>query len=169
MRKGKKLNNKGFTLIELLAVIVILAVVMVIATTSVLSAMNNSKKSSLADSAKGAKVSFANKYAEMTLVPSNKILGLTTTDVVAGTKTALTGVDTAALNINSTDYDLDKSFVYFDSSNSTFLVCFVATTDGRFYVASAASSTATPIDGAPDGTTLTGMWACSNGQKSWTD
>lgn len=168
MRRNKKLNRKGFTLIELLAVIVILAVIMVIASTSVLSSMNNSKKSSLADSAKSAKASFDNKYTEMALVSSDKILGLTTSDVVAGTKTSLTNVDTAALSINDTDYDLDNSFVYFNTTNSTFLVCFVAKTTGSFYVAAAASNTETVIEGAPADTKLTGMWACSNGQHSWT-
>ena len=60
----KKLNNKGFTLIELLAVIVILAVVMAIASTSVISAMNNSRKSSLQDSAKSVQQAFQTKYSE---------------------------------------------------------------------------------------------------------
>ena len=168
MRRNKKLNRKGFTLIELLAVIVILAVIMVIASTSVLSSMNSSKKSSLADSAKSAKSSFDNKYTEMALVASDKILGLSTDTVINGTaKTALTGVDKAALNINDTDYDLANSFVYFDNTNSTFLVCFVAKNTGSFYVASAAKTEATTINGAPTGTELTGMWACSNGQNSW--
>ncbi len=58
----KKLNHKGFTLIELLAVIVILAVVMGVATTSVLSAMNNSRKSALQDSALAIADSFKNAY-----------------------------------------------------------------------------------------------------------
>lgn len=168
MRRNKKLNRKGFTLIELLAVIVILAVIMVIASTSVLSSMNSSKKSSLADSAKSAKSSFDNKYTEMALVASEKILGLSTDTVINGTKTALTNVDKAALNINDTDYDLGKSFVYFDKTNSTFLVCFVAKDTGSFYVASAAKTEETTINGAPTDTKLTGMWACSNGQNSWT-
>ena len=168
MRRNKKLNRKGFTLIELLAVIVILAVIMVIASTSVLSSMNSSKKSSLADSAKSAKSSFDNKYTEMALVASDKILGLTTADVIKGTLTSLSSVDKAALNINDTDYDLAKSFVYFNTTNSTFLVCFVAKNTGSFYVASAAKDAATEINGAPEETTLTGMWACSNGQNSWT-
>ncbi len=168
MRRNKKLNRKGFTLIELLAVIVILAVIMVIASTSVLSSMNSSKKSSLADSAKSAKSSFDNKYTEMALVSAETILGLDTNTVIGGTLTPLTNVNKAALNINDTDYDLDNSFVYFNTTDSTFLVCFVAKNTGSFYVASAAKEDEIKINGAPNDKTLTGMWACSNGQNSWT-
>ena len=60
----KKLNSKGFTLVELLAVVVILAVVMGIATTSVITAMNNSRKGSLEDSAVSVENAFKTKYSE---------------------------------------------------------------------------------------------------------
>ena len=60
----KKLNNKGITLVELLAVVVILAVVMGIAMTSVITAMNNSRKGSLQDSAISVERAFSTKYSE---------------------------------------------------------------------------------------------------------
>ena len=72
--KRKRLNNKGFTLIELLAVVVILAVVMGIAMTSVLSAMNNSRKGSLQDSAISVARAFTTKYSEdMVTGATNKV------------------------------------------------------------------------------------------------
>ena len=87
MKKIMKLNRKGFTLIELLAVIVILAVVMGIAATSVLSAMNNSRKSSLQDSALSAADAFRTSYAEYSISSSNGLVGNTT----AATNNALIG------------------------------------------------------------------------------
>ena len=80
----KKLNNKGFTLIELLAVIVILAVVMGVAASSVLSAMNNSRKSSLQDSALSAADAFRTAFAEASLNNTNVILGATIPDTGKG-------------------------------------------------------------------------------------
>ena len=162
----KKLDRKGFTLIELLAVIVILAVIMVIATTSVLSAMNESRKKSLINSAESAASSFDTKYAELTLVNSSEILGISVSSLTSGTPQSFSGADLDALNINDVDYDLANSFVYFNPSNSTFLVCFVADDTGSFYVASASDSTSTAITGVT-GKSLSGMWACSNGQYSW--
>lgn len=60
----KKLNNKGFTLIELLAVIVILALVMGIAASSMLTAMNNSRKSTLHSAAQTAAANLNNWIVE---------------------------------------------------------------------------------------------------------
>ena len=80
----KKLNNKCFTLIELLAVVVILAVVMGIAMTSVLSSMNNSRKSSLENSAKSLQQGITTKYSEaqvmgkLSSVYKDEIQGMTT-------------------------------------------------------------------------------------------
>ncbi len=53
MKKFKKLNKKGFTLVELLAIIVILAIILVVTVPAVFSAIDNSRKMSLENSAKG--------------------------------------------------------------------------------------------------------------------
>ena len=82
--KGKKLNNKGFTLIELLAVVVILALLMSISVTSVLSAMNNSRISTLHTNASA----FANWYNETVaqdelLSSSDRTIGSTSAQTIA--------------------------------------------------------------------------------------
>lgn len=82
--RRERLNNKGFTLIELLAVVVILAVVMGIAMTSVLSSMNNSRKTSLENSAKSLQQGITTKYSEAQVVGKlgnvykDEIQGMTT-------------------------------------------------------------------------------------------
>lgn len=53
MKNFKKLNKKGFTLVELLAIIVILAIILVVTVPAVFSAIDNSRKMSLENSAKG--------------------------------------------------------------------------------------------------------------------
>ena len=190
MRRNKKLNRKGFTLIELLAVIVILAVIMVIASGSILSSMNEAKKKSLLNSAKSAASEFENKYADTVLTSSEEIFGVPVATIMAGTTSSpvnvkfseIDGSDAAArkkhldtLNINDTDYDLAKSFVAYDGTK--FTVCFTATKKGTFNV-TAAYSTKSVNYGTSEGYTNIGvkdvtmaettMWACSNGDTSWT-
>lgn len=194
IKNNKKLNRKGFTLIELLAVIVILAVIMVIASTSVLSAMNSSRKKSLLDSAASAKDAFDTAYAELTLTNETSILGIqaytestTGKGLLTGNYMKLTSETQEKLDITSADYNFDKSFVYFDTEKSTFLVCLVASQTGNFYVGAAAGKPSTtytdinyakwPTGGAEiiaTGNTISSpdsndMWACSNGKHSWTD
>lgn len=169
----KKLNNKGFTLIELLAVIVILAVVMAIAARSVLGVMSNSKKSSLNDSAISAKRSFDNAYAEYAVTQDGTIVGFTGTDFDANGRKNMTKAAFDELGISSKDYELDTSdpitntgnysFVYF--KDNQFIVCLVATPNGSFYDAKLAGKNS---DTGVTGSNLTGMWACSNGNNSWT-
>ena len=143
----KKLNNKGFTLIELLAVIVILAVVMGVATTSVLSAMNNSRKNSLLNSALSAADAFRTSYAEYSLGGDRKLLGhtdndssdTTNADLIKGIPQNLTKY-ADGLNITDGNYDLENSMVKFDTTTSAFTVCLVAKPTGSYYVAAASTS-----------------------------
>ncbi len=168
MKKFKRLNNKGFTLIELLAVIVILAVVMGVATTSVLSAMNNSRKSSLVNSAKTAADAFRSAYAETALNPNvDKILGVSYT---AGSELsgALTTDTATALNISENNYDLAHSFVKSTNDGATIVVCMTAKSTGSYYVGS--SATTKRPDDSPvtfDSSPTKYMWACSDDTTSW--
>ena len=167
----KKLNNKGFTLIELLAVIVILAVVMGVAATSVLSAMNNSRKSSLQNSAASAADAFRTAYAEYSMLSTNGLVGhkdasgdTTNADLIGGTAQDLSKF-ADGLNITAANYDLTNSFVYFDTEKSSFTVCMVANPTGSYYVAAAAVN---PAKSTKVGSkSLAGMWACSNNETSW--
>ncbi len=194
MKRRKKLNRKGFTLIELLAVIVILAVIMVIASGSILSSMNESKKKSLLNSAQSAAREFENKYADTVLTSATEIYGVPVSVIMSGTTdkpvnvkfsdvgatfengAVKTAADDATrkkyldtLNVNKTDYDLEKSFVAYDGTK--FTVCFTATEKGTFNVTAAKSTKDVPYDKSigvasvtmSDGT----MWACSNGDTSW--
>lgn len=166
----KKLNNKGFTLIELLAVIVILAIVMGVAANAVLNVMNDSRRNTLQSSAKSAADSFRTAYAEYQLTRSDKILGITSTDLIKSTATSVALTDAAtSLGITNSNYDLAKSYVYFDPSTSTFAVCLVANPSGSYYLASAVGKSMTAAD-SPVGQALaaTDMWACSNDEHSWT-
>ena len=193
------LNRKGFTLIELLAVIVILAVVMGVASTSVLSAMNNSRKSSLENSAKTAADAFRTAYAEYSMGGSSLFLGVDTTTPAdetqdsnprKGVRSLLSGGTTyvsyfkQALNITmssvgsaaNTNYYSSYSFVNFDSETSTFTVCLVANRNGSYYVDEyAKNSGADGKDNLPAifvgknvKKSTNFMWACSNGENSWT-
>lgn len=168
--KRKRLNNKGFTLIELLAVIVILAVVMLVATTSVLSAMNNSRQKSLENSASSAANAFTTGFSESVLTGETTIYNIS--GLMAGTESSnavvsLSGVDTKGLHINSTDYDLAKSYAIYDGKQV--VICFTATENRQFYVAGAVS-TAPVTKGTGNTITLASgtMWACSDGSNSWT-
>ena len=171
MKKVTRLNNKGFTLIELLAVIVILAVVMASAATSVLSAMNNSRKASLQDSASSAADGFRSSYAEYAISSSYGLVGNTTeatnTALISGTPQALSNYATG-LSITDTNYDLNNSYVYFNPTTSTFVVCMVAQTSGSYYVAGARKNTRAGI-GETSAFALTAdqMWACSDNDYSW--
>ena len=172
MRRNKKLNRKGFTLIELLAVIVILAVIMVIASTSVISSMNSSKRKSLQNSAASAADAFTTAFSEAIL--NNETTFYNISDLMEGTETnnavsALTNVETAPLNINSTDYDLGNSYVIYDGSKVT--VCFSVTSSSQFYVAAdkSASDATKTVGIGTNAKTIAGgtMWACSDGTHSW--
>ena len=176
----KKLNNKGFTLIELLAVIVILAVVMGVAASQVLNAMNNSRKSSLQNSALSAADAFRTAYAEYSMGGQTSLMGISggnltgNSGLLAGKAIKLnTGVSGSvypiadALNITATNYDLNNSYVYFDKTNSKFTVCLVANSSGSYYVANAVKNTRAAEGGSP-AFTNTQMWACSDNRNSWT-
>ncbi len=178
MGKFTKLNRKGFTLIELLAVIVILAVIMVIASTSVIGVMNQSKQSSLLDSAKSSADALTTAASESILTNSTTVYGLT--NLLTGSSTSpvtlamSTGGTTLTdyLDINSTDYNLASSYVSYDGTKIT--VCYTVGTGSSFYVSNAASkytykklkngTTQITIGNATTNT----MWACSDGNASWT-
>ena len=170
--KRKRLNNKGFTLIELLAVIVILAVVMGVAATSVIGAMNNSRKSSLQNSASSAADAFRTAYAETALKNDNTVMGLT----LANGYNSLTAAAFDKLNITTDNYVVGSiasnkyngSFVYFNQTDGSFIVCLVANPNGSYFVTGATTKTAHGISGLsnPMGSSL--MWACSNNKNSWT-
>ena len=172
----KKLNNKGFTLIELLAVIVILAVVMGVAASSVLSAMNNSRESSLKDSALSAADAFRTSYAEYSMNPNNGILGVTDVDnLLNGTVTSL-GTFKGGLNItvgSTNENYLPQSAVKFNKDNSTFTVCMVANPKGSYYVAKdvktyvSTDANTGPIVAKDLANNTSYMWACSDNSKSW--
>ena len=169
----KKLNRKGFTLIELLAVIVILAIVMGVATTSVLSAMNNSRRSSLLNSAKTAADAFRVAYAEASL--NNQTTLLEVASATSSGAHAITSASFTKLNITVNNYiaggDDDAngnkvgSFVYYDSANEKYDVCLVANTSGSYYVASGNTKADTGLGTLKfaSGT----MFACSNDNTSW--
>ena len=168
----RKLNNKGFTLIELLAVIVILAVVMGVAATSVLSAMNNSRRSSLQNSAQSAADAFRTKYAEYSMNPGGDLVGISAANVstlLGGTAQNLSVVSNPGdnLNLSATNYDLANSYVYFNPTTSAFTVCLVAMNTGSYYVANDVSKVQKTINNI---TIANGkMWACSEGSTSWKD
>ena len=188
--KRKRLNNKGFTLIELLAVVVILAVVMGIAMTSVSSAMNNSRKGSLRDSANSVAQALQTKYSEALVTNS-------TSDVYGDVLGSNAGYDftTAGvyeldaglnneLNLSTSTYHLGSaattptasgvtnSFVVFDGK--TFTVCLVAVQSGSYYVSTATNTQSVTINGTSytfaksSGESGNVMWACSlDGEYSW--
>lgn len=192
--KRKRLNNKGFTLIELLAVVVILAVVMGIAMTSVLSAMNNSRKGSLQDSANSVAQAFQTKYSEALVTNStanvygdvlNNNSGYDFT--TAGVYELSSGLNNE-LNLSKSTYHLGdvvkkvpinnnaatvaNSFVVFDGSS--FTVCLVAVQSGSYYVSTATGTDNVTINGTKytfsKGSDESGnvMWACSlDGEYSW--
>jgi len=169
MRKITKLNNKGFTLIELLAVIVILAVVMAIAARSVIGVMNDSRKSSLKDSAASAASAFTNAYAEKTISNSTTVFGISFDEpkVVKFNTEHFTVFD--ELGISSRDYSAADSFVHFDGIK--FVVCLVAPTGSNYYVANSSTYSDTGLktfDTTPADISISGkMFACSNNENSW--
>lgn len=185
--KKNRLNNKGFTLIELLAVVVILAVVMGIAMTSVLSAMNNSRKGSLQDSAKSVAQAFQTKYSEA-------LVTATANDVYGGNDPLASGYNFTAsgafklseklnneLNLSTATYELagdigavsggttpvDTSFIAFDGKS--FMACLVAVKSGSYYVSTAVGKNVSVEFG--DVTykfSNDTMWACSlDNSASW--
>lgn len=170
--KMKKLNRKGFTLIELLAVIVILAIVMGVAANAVLNVMNDSRKNTLQSSAKSAADAFRTAYAENQLKNSSTILGLSSSTVLGGTPTKLTDAGTS-LNITTTNYELDKSYVYYEENTGSFTVCLVAKEGASYYLEKAATEKTKQLGSGSaavnigDGTKT--MWACSDDTNSWTN
>lgn len=193
----KKLNNKGFTLIELLAVVVILAVVMGIAMTSVLTAMNNSRKGSLQDSAKSVAQAIQTKYSEALVTNDTAdVFG----DVLESDNTSKNGYNFTKkgffalneglkddLNLSPSTYVLasnssmltptdnaltaPSSFVYYDGER--FTVCLMAKRAGSYFVANAASAETvklgdTTVTFKENTSDADAMWACSSdGQFSW--
>jgi type IV pilus assembly protein PilA len=187
--KRKRLNNKGFTLIELLAVVVILAVVMGIAMTSVLSAMNNSRKGSLQDSANSVAQAFQTKYSEALVTNSTAnvygdVLNNSGYDfTTAGVYELSSGLNNE-LNLSTSTYHLGdaktsptntavtNSFVVFDGSS--FTVCLVAVQSGSYYVSTATGTQKVTINSTDytfaksAGESGNVMWACSlDGEYSW--
>ena len=160
----KRLNNKGFTLIELLAVIVILAIVMGVAANAVLNVMNDSRKNTLQSSAKSAADAFRTAYAETQLKSSDKIFGLTLSDLVKDDNSSQTlsleDADTSKMNLSDSNYDLEHSYVNYD--NGTFKVCLKAATNGSYYL-----SGSTGTDAGIHTYTAGDMWACSDDRHSW--
>lgn len=165
--KMKKLNQRGFTLIELLAIIVILAVILVIAIPKMLEVMDNSKKSSLDDSAKTVARSWTQNIA------------------AAGLATNLTPVQTSLYKSSdfnwkcltpeqATELGLDTNqYVIGDAAtvdpqkptcsmgkitNGTAQAILVVSQEHSMYVASAAKTVATD---------KVYMWAGSDGTHSW--
>ena len=161
----RRLNNKGFTLIELLAVIVILAIVMGVAANAVLNVMNDSRRNTLKSSAKSAADAFRSAYAEMQLKNEEEILGIA--DLVVATGEATKPIQVAAdkLNLTSSNYDLEKSFVTYNATAGSFTVCLVSSDNGSYHLESAESKRAwTVASGTLPKET---MWACSNDEESW--
>ena len=193
MKKFKRLNRKGFTLIELLAVIVILAVVMGIAANSVLSSMNKSRMGSMSDSAIVVARGLDQKFLEAQVggtvssvsvggkvynfsktnmyylhTDSLKEFNLKTSDYVGDTANSISPVD---LTNNVTG--VNKSFVVFNGTKSSFIVCLVANKSGSLFVDGmkvtngklAKADSGLTVDILFD-TTDGVMFACSNGTKS---
>ena len=144
----KKLNRKGFTLIELLAVIVILAVVMGIAANSVLNSMNKARGGSLLDSAQVIARGMDQRLMAVQVDGTSTITG---TSLVVGT-TGASYISEAVgkeYGLNATDYlfadsggpsvtstsQATASFIYYNSTNNSFIVCLLATTGGKNDVA----------------------------------
>lgn len=182
----KKLNRKGFTLIELLAVIVILAVVMGIAANSVLTSMNNARGGSLLDSAEIIRKDMINRLMSAQLNSS-------TGGTISGTSLKVGTTGTSAISIelgkefglSDKDYEfggnapsstatsqVSKSFIYYNASDNSFVVCLSAAKGGKYDVASfrkaagsanlVTLSTNKFIQNAADS-----MFGCSNGNKTW--
>ena len=167
----KKLNRKGFTLIELLAVIVILAIVMGVAANSVLNVMNDSRKNTLQSSAQSAADAFRTAYAEYQLKNSGTILGINVTNLISTAKKSSALTNAASyLNISANNYELGSSYVQYDPDTSAFTVCLVAKKTGSYYLDTAKAAADIAATDSPVGQKLAKdtMWACSNGQHSWT-
>ena len=130
----KRLNNKGFTLIELLAVVVILAVVMGIAMTSVLSSMNNSRKSSLENSAKSLQQGITTKYSEaqvigkLSSVYKDEIQGMTAGYDFNKTASNAAPIYYSIPSVLSTEFNLSPSTYVIDGNLSN--VAYAPTTNG---------------------------------------
>lgn len=166
----KKLNNKGFTLVELLAVVVILAVVMGIAVTSVITAMNNSRKGALLDSAKAVANAFKTKYSESMVSGNSASIYSTEAGIGYNFNNGTTSAPVfytlhsnlnSELNLSPSAYVLSDdavtdataasptdnkitmgtSFVAFDGNSV--VACLIARQDGSYYVANYASDSKT--------------------------
>ena len=188
--KMKKLNKKGFTLIELLAVIVILAVVMGIAANSVLNSMNKARGGSLLDSAQviargmdqrlmavqveggtsigGTSLSVGTSGASYISETVGKEYGLNATDYIFSDGT---------LNLSSTAHTTPvASFIYYNATNNSFVVCLMANSNGKNYVAGYVGAKTLVENAAKSSngktsyninSASTAMFGCSNGNKTW--
>ena len=187
MKKFKKLNRKGFTLIELLAVIVILAVVMGIAANSVLTSMNNARGGSLLDSAEIIRKDMINRLmsAQLDSTTGGAISG--TTLKVGTTGTSVISIDLGKeFGLSNKDYmfggtapsttatsQAATSFIYYDASDNSFVVCLRAAVGGKYDVASfrtAAAGTKNLVTLANSKfiqNVASSMIGCSNGNKTW--
>ena len=189
----KRLNNKGFTLIELLAVVVILAVVMGIAMTNVLSSMNKARGGSLSDSATSIAQAFNTKYTEALVdgVP-DKVFGGHASEPLGATggysfqssntyyidkkladtfkistKSYALADNHSQVTSNGTN-GISNSFVKFDVSTAKFIVCMFADKNGNYYVDNYKTSGISQIGNTGVYAAAGEMYACSNGDKSWT-
>lgn len=193
----KKLNNKGFTLVELMAVVIILAVVMGIAFTSVTSAMNNSRKSSLTDSAKSVARAFNTKYSESVMTGTMDEIYKEETGVGYDFSTATTSEKKIyklneslkdELNLSKNAYVLDSytddnhmvpvtalnaladgvNYSFIAFDGNTVVACLVAKKGGSYYLANAATSTTTKVFDKTVTFASGTMWACStDNSASW--
>ena len=183
----RRLNNKGFTLIELLAVIVILAVVMGIATNSVLTSMNNARGGSLIDSAEIVKRDMSNRLmsAQLNNTTGGAIAG---TSLVVGTSGAsyITKSFVKEFGLSDTDYNFiadngtlaigatadvtaTNSFVYYNATDNSFVVCLSAKAGGKYDVSGFRKSAVSLVSHASGKYIKSAavMFGCTNGTKTW--
>lgn len=166
----KKLNKKGFTLVELLAIIVILAIILVVTVPAVFSAIDNSRKMSLENSAKGLA-----KWINDTIVSEQiQLQNLTALQATLPTtigKWTCINQDRIIAEISADDYNLGGAaptgtltgpIVAASScsaiakvSDGVYAVLLVAKQTGKLYTAS----------GAPSSNV---MWATNTNLRSWT-
>lgn len=186
----RRLNNKGFTLIELLAVIVILAVVMGIAANSVISTMNNSRMGTIHDSTLVISKAMDEKLidAQVTGTAANVKVGTQTMDFSSSGMYYLTEAALKSFKLSTSDYETSTnttkvtaalptaspataSFVTFEATNGSFVVCLVAKSGGKVWV-DALKSSGTTLAKASTGLSFdikfgsNVMYNCSNGSKS---
>jgi len=122
----KNLKRDGFTLIELLAIIVILAIIMVITIPNVLSAINNSRVSSLHSKAKAVATWYGDTVLADSLISTEADKTLDSGDVTKISASsnkwycigALSSKFTAAVDLGAADYVLTETGVGSDGAAS---------------------------------------------------